>query len=97
MISAIEAYGMTNEIVQKQLARWKKKINKKIMHSIKRADYYVHIYFQHLPDGEYRRLLMNYYKDLGYEVKLSLVRCDVCSKEYQLQISWENNNEVTNE
>lgn len=90
MISAEEAYKMTNDLVQKKLKRIQNKINRKIKQQIKHGKYSLSLYCEFCADSEIRKLLLEYYRNMNYNAKIECVRYDISFQRYELFISWQN-------
>lgn len=90
MINAEEAYKMTNDLTQKRIKRIQNKINKKIKHQIRCGKYSLSLYHECFTNREIRKSLLEYYRNMNYNVKMELVRCDIYFRQYELFISWQN-------
>ena len=90
MISAEEAYKMTNDLTQKRIKRIQNKINKKIKRQIRCGKYSLSMYCECFTNCEIRKSLLEYYRNMNYNTKIDLVRYDIYSQHYELFISWQN-------
>lgn len=90
MINAEEAYKMTNDLTQKRIKRIQNKINKKIKHQIRCGKYSLSLYYECFTNCEIRKSLLEYYRNMNYNIKIDLVRYDIYSRHYELFISWQN-------
>ena len=90
MISAEEAYKMTNDLTQKRIKRIQNKINKKIKRQIRCGKYSLSMYCECFTNCEIRKSLLEYYRNMNYNTRIDLVRYDIYSRHYELFISWQN-------
>ena len=89
MINAKEANAMANAIAQKQIDKWTRKINKRILNAIKYGYYDIDLYYHYIPNCICDDLI-NYYKKLEYEITLNVDDGILCKygEEYKLSIAW---------
>jgi hypothetical protein len=90
MISAEEAYKMTNDLVQKKFKRIQNKINRKIKRQIKCGKYSLSLCSECFTDCEIRKSLLEYYRNMNYNAKIEFTRYDIYSRQCELFISWRN-------
>ena len=90
MISAEEAYRLTNELGQKGINRIQNKINKKIKRQIRRGRYSLSVYQECFTDNEICELILEYYRNMGYSARIKPVSYNIYTKYYELFVSWQN-------
>lgn len=94
MITAKEAFERTsviyNNALEKEVNKWKKKLDKRIMRSVRHGKYEIDVYFKNRPIYDFRNSLMNYYRDLGFLIDVNQVYVSPYSRRYKLNISWRN-------